>query len=60
VPSVTGPSWSRPVEGSGAIRPPAASHAAVEAELAILARRHQRGEITDAELAAARARLTGS
>nr|BFE75651.1 hypothetical protein GCM10020092_089520 [Actinoplanes digitatis] len=51
----TGPPWSRPVDGS-APRP----SDAVDAELAVLARRHQRGEITDAEYAAARARLTGA
>ena len=45
-------------EGPGSARPPAAARAAVEADLAILARRRQRGEITDAEFAAAQARLT--
>jgi hypothetical protein len=40
--------------------PPApATGAAVDAELAVLVRRHQRGELTDAEFAAARSRLTG-
>ena len=51
-----GPSWSRPVEGPGSDRQ---TRAEVEVELTVLARRHQRGEITDADYAAARARLTG-
>lgn len=37
---------------------PSPSPAELDAELAVLVRRHQRGEITDAEYAAARARLT--
>lgn len=52
-----GPAWSRPVEGPGSARQP---RAAVDAELAVLTRRHQRGEITDADYAAARTRLTGN
>jgi hypothetical protein len=59
VPGPSGPSWSRPVEGPGSVRPPAApARTGIEADLAVLTRRHQRGEITDAEFAAARARLT--
>ncbi|MET8147952.1 SHOCT domain-containing protein [Actinoplanes sp. NPDC049668] len=51
----TGPPWSRPVDGS-APRP----RSEVDADLVILARRYQRGEMTDAEYAAAQARLTGA
>jgi hypothetical protein len=54
-PSDGGPSWSRPVEGPGSTRQ---SRAARKAQLAVLTRRHQRGELTDTEYAALRARLT--
>jgi hypothetical protein len=58
-PGQPGPPWSRPVDG-GTVRPATRPQPPVDAELAILVRRHQRGEITDAEFEAARARLTGS
>jgi hypothetical protein len=44
--------------GPGSTLPPK-PRAEVDAELAVLVRRRQRGEITDAEYAAARTRLTG-
>ena len=50
-PYASAPTWSRPVEGPG-------SRAAADAELALLVRQHQRGQLSDAEFAAARARLT--